>query len=383
MGTTIPPQEQVLSMQKASRFLAVAVLTLIPVAILAYLGSHTNQNDFIEYWAAGKLYVQRLNPYSGPMILAIEKSRGFAPADPLIMLNPPWIMPLVAPLGFLPAIDALILWILACAGCLWASILLLELPSKNRGLAFLFAPVLGTFMMEQSSPFLLLGLSLFLRFHRQRPFLAGAALLLMALKPHLFLVFWVALAADCVYRKRFAIMAGFASSLAIVSGLVMLVVPRIWQDYLDVLRASTLDKNAYPTLPSLIRATIDVNRVWIALVPSCIAVVWSAWYYWRRRTVWDWRREGMPVLLATVLTSPYSWISDQVVLLAPVASALEHSPRRFSMEFLIVINCGALVWLNVSFRGMVWLPLMLLLWFFYATFKGERAAPIARAAPLK
>lgn len=359
-------------MQKALRWLAIAVLTLIPIAVVAYLGSNTNQNDFVEYWSAGKLFVARANPYSGPMILAIEKSRGFAPSDPLIMLNPPWIMPLVAPLGLLPAFGALLLWIGACAGCIAASVVLLELPVNNRGLAFLFAPVLGSFLMEQSSPFLLLGLSLFLRFQRSRPFLAGASLLLMAMKPHLFLVFWVALAGDCLYRRRFRIVAGFCASLICVSGLVTLVVPRIWQDYLDVVRTSSLDRNAYPTLPSVLRAAINVNLVWIALVPSCLAVVWGAVYYWRRRQEWDWRREGMPVLLVTVLTSPYSWISDQVVLLPPVASAMSGSPRRFSMEILIIVNFAALVWLNVSFRSMVWLPLALTLWFTYATFKGER-----------
>jgi hypothetical protein len=42
------------------------------------------------------------------------------------------------------------------------------------------------------------------------------------------------------------------------------------------------------------------------------------------------------------------------------------------MEILIIVNFAALVWLNVSFRSMVWLPLALTLWFTYATFKGER-----------
>lgn len=384
------------STSRLLRYFAIAVLALIPVSVIATLGSHANQNDFVEYWAAGKLFAERANPYSGTMILAIEKSRGFSPADPLIMLNPPWIMPLVAPLGFLPAIPALVLWIVACAGCIAAAVALLQLPANNRGLAFLFAPVLGSFMMEQSSPFLLLGLALFLRLERTRPFLAGASLALMAIKPHLFLVFWVALAGDCLYRRRWTVAAGFAASLATVSGLVTLVVPSIWRNYLEVVRSSTLEKNAYPTLPSLLRATIDVQLVWIALVPSFLAVLWGAAYFWKRRKVWNWRIQGMPVLLVTVLTSPYSWISDQVVLLPPVAAALDPAsdpasdpaldpaldpasdpasnaaPRRFSMEILIAINCAALIWLNISFRSMVWLPLALTLWFLYATLKGER-----------
>jgi hypothetical protein len=82
----------------------------------------------------------------------------------------------------------------------------------------------------------------------------------------------------------------------------------------------------------------------------------------------------MPVLLVTVLTAPYSWISDQVVLLVPVVRALnprpganqDPKPRKFSMEILVAINFTALVWVNISFRTLVWLPLALSLWYWYA-----------------
>jgi len=357
-------------MAKAWRILAAAALTAIGVAVLAAFGSRTNANDFIEYWSAGKLFVHGANPYSGPLILALEKSRGFTPDAPLIMLNPPWALPMVAPLGFLPPLAALVLWIVAGAGCILASLVLLEVPPKNRTLAFLFAPVLGCFAMEQSSPFLLLGFSLFLRFNRSRPFLAGASLTLMAIKPHLFMVFWVILLADCIYRWRFTILAGLASSLACVSALVTLAHPHVWQDYFALLHESTLDQNAYPTLPSLLRAVINVKLAWIATIPLCLAIAWGIAYYWRRRSGWDWRREGMLVMLVAVLTSPYCWIADEVVLLPSVASALASSPRRFSMEILTAINFAGVVGICVTIRSLAWLPLALFLWYLYATQKG-------------
>jgi hypothetical protein len=357
-------------MGKAFRILVIVLLTIIPIAVITAMGSHTNSNDFIEYWASGQLFLHGANPYSAPDILAIEKSRGFTPNDPLIMLNPPWSLPMVAPLGFLPAIPALVLWIVACAGALVISLALLEVPTQLRMVAFLFAPVLGTFMMQQSSPFLLLGLALFLRFHQTRPFLAGASLTLMAIKPHLFLIFWVVLLADCLYRRRFAILLGFAVSLVCVSALVTLRIPHVWQDYLALVRNSTLDQNFYPTLPTVLRAVINVNMVWIATVPSCLAIVWAIVYYWRKRAAWNWNRDAMPVLLITVLTSPYSWISDQVVLIPPVASVLgspnSSKRRKFSSALLIAINFIALAWLNVSFRTLVWFPLALALWYWYA-----------------
>jgi len=353
-------------MSRVWRIFAAVVLTLIGVGILTAFGSRTNANDFVEYWSAGKLFVHGANPYSGPLILALEKSRGFAPDSPLIMLNPPWTLALVAPLGFLPALGALVLWIVAGAGCIVASLVLLDVPPKNRTLAFLFAPVLGSFAMEQSSPFLLLGFSLFLRFHRSRPFLAGASLLLMAIKPHLFMVFWVILLADSIYRRRLTILAGFASSLACVSALVTLVHPHVWKDYFALLHESTLDQNAYPTLPSLLRATVNVNLAWIATIPLCLAIAWGIAYYWRRRSSWDWKQEGMLVMMVAVLTSPYCWISDEVVLLPSVASALSSSPRRFSMEILTAINFAGVVGICITIRSLAWLPLALFLWYLYA-----------------
>jgi hypothetical protein len=276
---------------------------------------------------------------------------------------------MVAPLGFLPALASLVIWVIACLGCIITSLILLEIPPQNRTLAFLFAPVLGTLMMQQSSPFLLLGFALFLRFNRSRPFWAGASLLLMAFKPHLFLVFWVILLAECIYRRSIAILLGFVTSLACSSALATLIVPHVWQDYYAVLHSSTLGQNSYPTLPALLREVIDIHLVWIALVPSGIAILWGLAYFWPKRATWDWRRDGMLVMLVTVLTSPYSWISDQIVLLPSVASALSSLPRRFSAPILMAINGAALVGLSIAFRSVAWLPLALLAWYLYAVGK--------------
>jgi hypothetical protein len=76
-------------------------------------------------------------------------------------------------------------------------------PNEIAMLAFCFAPVLGCLTSGQSSAFLLLGFCLFLYFHQRRPFTAGAALLLMAIKPHLFLVFWPLVLIVCILAELF------------------------------------------------------------------------------------------------------------------------------------------------------------------------------------
>jgi len=189
------------------RRLAAAAIVLTGLLVIS-VGSRPTSKDYISYWSAGRLLLHRADPYSASQVLALEKSQGYSEIKPIIMRNPPWALLLVVPLGFGNPVVGLLLWTIAAAGCILIFIRLLNVSPEDRVFAFLFAPALGAICSGQSSPFLLLGFSLFLHFFQSRPFLAGASLLLMAIKPHLFLVFWMLLLVDCIYRRRFFILVG-------------------------------------------------------------------------------------------------------------------------------------------------------------------------------
>jgi hypothetical protein len=70
---------------------------------------------------------------------------------------------------------------------------------------------------------LLLGLILFLWCKRERPFLAGAALILPFVKPHLLTFFWFALFLWVVVHKKGEIAIGFAVALIAASGLSLII----------------------------------------------------------------------------------------------------------------------------------------------------------------
>lgn len=374
-------QPEISTRAKIGKVIAAAAITLAGVAAIAAVGSRATSNDYIEYWSSGKLFIEGANPYSGTAILELERNHGFFLSSPLIMLNPPWALPLVALLGVCSERVGLVLWILCAAACIAASISLVGVPQKYRLIAFVFAPVIGTFLMMQSSPFLLLGVALFLWFHRQQPFAAGAALALMAIKPHLFLVFWVVLLAQSIYRKNISMFAGMFTALAAGSALVTLRVPSVWRDYLALMRNSALDHNYFPTLPTLLRVTINVNWTWLSLLPSVTAIIWALAYFWKNRSHWHWHREGALVMLVTILTSPYSWASDQLVLLPALAYAISAAPRRYAMESLIGLNTAAIVLMCLRSQACIWLPLGWLLWYLYAigwkTDAGMRTDPIS------
>lgn len=329
--------------------------------------------DYISYWSTAKLLVHRADPYSLKAVFALEKPLGFFPSHPLMMRNPPWALFMVAPLGFLSPRAGLILWILATGACIIFAVNLLNPRSKDNSLALLFAPAIACIGSGQSSPFLLLGFALFLYFHRRRPFLAGAALLLLAFKPHLFLVFWAVLLAESIYRRRFSILAGLAAALSITTAFALAVDPHVWPHYISMLRDSALDLEAFPTASMALRLLISPGSTWLLFLPAALATVWGLWYYLRNRHTWDWTTHGMLLMLVTIMASPYGWFTDEIVLLPAIIFAL-NLPRKpaYAGWALLAINAvAALVYTafgaSLESPFLVWTPAAWLLWFLYAT----------------
>lgn len=367
------------------------VLSLLAAILVAFAGilgltamHHPGKMDYIEYWSSGKLIVQHANPYSPDGIFALEKSAGALFTRPLIMLNPPWMLFLVAPLGLFGTYTSLFFWLVAGIGCILASNLLLNKDAKNGPLALIFAPVFACLCSGQSSPLLLLGFSLFLYFYNERPFFAGASLLLMAIKPHLFLVFWAVLLLDCLYRRRFLILAGGLAALGGAVAISLCFDFHVWQHYFATVRGYHVQQSFLPTVSMLFRMLINVHIFWLLFVPSAAATVWGFWYYFRCRRVWDWKIHGMLLMLVSVFVSPYGFFTDEIVLLPAVVFAMTLPERRkYSGWILLAINTAALGVIasgaQLASRDYIWTPAAWLLWFLYATngFRrfGEREVP--------
>lgn len=361
-----------LSTKKILRILAAWALVVTGALILTLI---TSQTDYMPYWCAGKLLIHHGDPYSSTNVLALEKTEGLVYDSPLIMLNPPWALFLAAPLGFFSVRAGLFLWTVATTGCVIFSAQLLTVSAKERGFAYVFAPAVAAVFMGQSSPFLLLGFALFLRFNRSRPFLAGASLLLMAIKPHLFFVFWAVLLVDCVYRHRFRIFAGGAAALVAATTFAMYFDPRVVQHYRAMLRGYRIELGILPTASMLFRMLIDVHEFRLLFVPSLAAVIWGLWFYSRKPQAWNWRVQGLLLMLVSILASPYGWFTDQVVLLPCILYVLAlPAKRRNSIWMLLAINTVALV-IALANRTVLtspaylWTPLAWLVWFLYSTWK--------------
>jgi len=151
--------------------------------------------DYVVFWATGQQLAHHGNPYSAADLLRLERGAGLSTRYTVMyMRNLPAALPLVYPLGLLGLRAGSIVWTIALLGCLAGSVYILWVMHGRQNnhrhwLGYSFGPALICAIMGQTSLFALLGLTLFLRLHRTRPFLAGASLWLCMLKPHLFLPF--------------------------------------------------------------------------------------------------------------------------------------------------------------------------------------------------
>jgi Glycosyltransferase family 87 len=299
--------------------------------------------DFIAYWTAGHQLAQGANPYDFAAVGGLERTLGGSVLT--VMRNPPDAFFLVLPLALFSPKIGLLLWMLALFAALSLSLWILWLlngrpDNRVHLLGYLFAPALICLLAGQIGIFLLLGVVLFLYLLRKRPFLAGAALLLCALKPHLFVSFFAVLLVWAVTCKAYRMLAGFSAALLASCALAFWLDAYAWSQYfLMMLHGGALDEPV-PALSVAFRFLIDRHAVWLQFIPETLACIWALWYFWTRRNRWSWMDHGLLVLLVSVMCAPYCWITDEAVLLPAIVTGLYWAVKSRRLVLLLGLVAG-------------------------------------------
>lgn len=335
--------------------------------------------DYIEYWAEGRQVLRHANPYDSSAVLRLEQSAGPGRTDVEHSGSPPLILLLAAPMGLCSARTGLILWFAVLFSSLSASLWILwKVQGSPHTLmylfGFLFAPALACLQCGQISILFLLSIVAFLYFLNSRPWLAGAVLVPLALKPHLFLPFAVALLLWVLNRRAFGVLAGFALALAACLAAVFWLDPHAWPQYMQMMRAENLIADYVPTLSNAMQHLINPHWVWLRFVPDAAACAWSVWYFRSRRERWNWTRHGMVVLLVSCLCAPYGFFFDESVLLPAVLIGVLQAKESGRSLWPIAIAAGAALLectqlVKVTSLYYLWSIPAWLLWYLYATWE--------------
>lgn len=323
-----------------SPFLLIALpALLIALAVLGWQWSRSSKplpmRDFVEYWSAGKAFLDGRNPYDPKLLFELQKQADPAIELPVMMWNPPWSFVIVAPLGLLSPVTGHVFWLISQLAAVLVSIAMLlsvyEVPKQSwlvgyiAGLAF--TPLHLLLWYGQIGGFCLLGLAGFLYFTKRKQFItAGVFAAFTALKPHLLFAFGLMLLFDAVLSKstRKVLIGGIGAILSAVF-VAWFINPMVYAYYFESISNPSTELHysvrdwAQPLLSYQLRTAIDPSRFSLQFLPTLIASVCLMLFWLRNRQPLNWF-ESLPwlVLVSVICTAYGAWVFDLVVLLVPV-----------------------------------------------------------------
>lgn len=332
------------------------------VAQTSPVAEQAGARDFVEYWSAGRLFARGGNPYSPAELFALQRTIGWNGAEPLMMWNPPWALPIVLPFGLPSFSTGQFLWLLfhVCLIILSAQYLWRiygSLTHRSRVpvlLAFTFVPTLFVLIIGQITPLVLAALTAFIYYEGKQNWRAlSAALVILTIKPHLLYLFWIVFPLWLLEKRfwRFILTAALVSAGAMV--LPLLFNPNIYFEYFSLYGATDILKPMdwpVPTLRNVVRIFLGVDHRGLQLAPTALASAWVVYYWYRRKRAWRWQ-EQLPLLsMVSVTTSVFVWTYDQVMFLPAIIEAavwLSRTPapwhRFWASRLYVAINTGHLL----------------------------------------
>ena len=330
--------------------------------------------DFMTYWAAGRLFLAHANPYSAAAMYHIELNLGWQYAQSLVLLNPPWALPIVSLLGILPFAASHALWLAISVVLEAVSGVVLwryfggakRLWWMGLALAFTFLPCGSAEHMGQITPLMLAGLTLFLWLvQREHYFAAGAALLLVGMKPQLLYLVAFAIVLWALRNRRWTLLAGAVAAYAASTAAAFCYDPATL-GYFHASTQAAMDTNC--GVGGLLREIFGQQHRWLQFLPSAAGIAWFDAYWRRHGRSWQWEQRLPLLLLVSMVTSPYVWAHDFVLAMPSFAYLavrlsrtrtdwLMPSAAALVVQIVIFGVCGSLSKAEMASASALWLLL--------------------------
>lgn len=333
----------------------IALVTVLAAAVLAVPEWLTTEeivfgNDFFQYWSASRYVLEGGNPYDHAAFFEFQKGLGWKLEVPFLTWNPPWAIGLFIPFAFLRFAPAVMLWLFVQGALVVASAIVLwrhctggrDRERSMVVMAVLFTPALLSIIFGQISGWLLVGVTLgVLGVARERGWMLGVGVVLLAVKPHFTFLLTLALVAWGLRRAPWGLISGALACLAITLAVPLLNRPSLLGDYLVTVLGSQPREYVSDTLGAGLRLIVGWEHFWVQFLPLAAGLVWLAREAWRRREVLP--PDAVPLLaLVSAFVAPYGWIFDNVAAIPAlalvwsslVATGSTRERRRFLAAFV-------------------------------------------------
>lgn len=307
-------------------------------------------DDFAHYWAAGRLNLAGGNPYHPDEIQRLRQAiaaQEIEYASIPIMWTPPWSLLVVMPFGVLGYQLSRLSWLIAHIALILVSANICwkiyggkpEQRWVAWGTAFLLGPTISVLEKGQITPWVLIGLVGWIYFVevRRQPFLAGLMLVLIALKPQVVYLFWLAGLLWIIRQRAWKVGLGGGVGLAFALAVAMVFNPQVIAQYAHALTTYPPTDWATPTIGGYLRLLLGVEKFWLQWIPPLAGLLWFSFIWIRHRNLWNWAHRLPELSLISILTAPYAWTYDQVILVPAMILAAAHlaATRNRPLAYLL------------------------------------------------
>lgn len=275
--------------------------------------------DFMAFWSAAKLALvgRPESAFDEGVISAVQHAAvPFLPGIIFPWHYPPTFLLPVVPLGLLPYAAALVLFALGTAA-VWAALVRRIVPDRRAWIVAAAAPAGLINLLDGQNAFLTASLAGFaLLWLDRRPIAAGVLIGLLAIKPHLAVLFPLALLAEGRWRT---IVAAAVTVLALAASSVVAFGWDSWAAFLHHLPVTQAmaERGAVPwgTMPSgyvfALSLGAPVKAAWVLQAMTALFAAGCVWRAWRNPAA-PFEAKAATLVAGSLLVSPYLFYYDLV-----------------------------------------------------------------------
>lgn len=343
--------------------------------------------DLLKNWATVQLFLVGENPYDSSQLLPLVKRWGYAENKAPAAWLPPWAVVLLSSVYFLDFPVVVVLWIMLNLGivCIVTFFLANVYADREIRLVYLVIAALMFYPLWVLLNFGHIGILLSLGFagtiwalKKGYSLTAGLFMVLLTLKIHVVYLLLTAFFLWIINAKQWKALVGFAGGFAFLVLTAHFRNSSIFEWWF----LSFFDKATdywTGTLVGWIRALLmhfqSYPPKWPMIVLPLFSIAALLYFVYVRRGFQNTEKMIHIVACISVLTAPYAWVYDYVVLLVTQIALVCQtcnigSTKRIRTEIItsiLLINLIALFFGNTFFSGLhhyFWFPgVLLFLWY--------------------
>ncbi len=366
--------------------LGLGLACIVLLMFLPALPARIGQIDWTGYWSASYLLARGENFGDPQRLRQVQRElTGWREDYPMMTWNPPWLLPIVIPYTLVSFQRATWLWLLTNIGLVFASSVIVWQVSatservKRLGwlaplVAFAYSPTLTALIAGQVNLLVFAGIAGVLFFTARRNLgCAGIALALASIKLHLIYLTISMLLLGWLRERAWRAWVGLIGTFVGLIAIVAVLRPTFLFDYLRTTSGGNLLGYQVPTLGSVLAQMSGwLGFKLIALVVLPIGL----WLTWRVNSRADWRTWIDLSILVSVITAPFGWSYDFVLLLVPLLRVIvwiieDRFQRIETWGLAIILSIANLLIyyqrvVTTSEMDFFWIPLLIACVYLYA-----------------